>query len=268
MYKPICPACNAAFHDLKPSFFNKTCPYCGGSSCENCNYTGMYPDASRTTWQGYSFKDILNLQLKEFHLLLIEGRDIPVSALDLKKEILNRCDALMKLGLGYISLNRPSPTLSRGEYQRVQLAMAIANRVNDVIYLLDEPTIGLHPSEVMDILPEFRKLNGTIIYIEHDKRVIINADECIEIGPKAGKDGGRVIYKGKPEHMPTLETVNQKFFKQAQNLKAAKAYLKPALTIYGAHTRNLKNIDILVPAGLITIITGVSGSGKVHLLRR
>ncbi len=257
-FKRICPECNGIIGKLEPPLFNKNCPFCNGKGCNNCEKTGMHPIAAATTWQGYTFQNIMGLSLEEFWRLINRDNLLPASGEAIHKELIKKCASLLAIGLGYINLDRLSPTLSRGEYQRLQIARAMANDLEDVMYLLDEPTIGLHPAEIREILPTIGKLKGTVLTIEHDKQAILSADRCIELGPGAGENGGKVTYIGNPSSLPGMDDV----------ILTKRYPVKPTsfIDVKGAKIRNLKNIDISIPIRCLTVIAGVSGSGKSTLV--
>ena len=129
---------------------------------------------------------------------LFAAAGLPSTAARLRVEIERRLEALRTVGLGYIALDRPSPTLSRGEAQRVRLAVALTSRLEDMLHVLDEPTVGQHPADVARLLPAFRQLAGPVIFVEHDRGAAAEADQAIDLGPGAGRAGGQVIFSGTP----------------------------------------------------------------------
>jgi excinuclease ABC subunit A len=182
----------------------------------------------------------------------------------LRSEILHRLNALVRVGLGYINLNRPSPTLSRGESQRVRLAIALSSPLEDILHILDEPTIGQHPSDVIRFLPAFRELPGPVVYVEHDRVAAAQADQIIDLGPGAGNSGGKVIFNGTPADLWDSDTPSGNYFSLRKQVLIPHKRTSPEnfLSIKGAYLHNLKKIDVELPINRMTVITGVSGSGK------
>jgi excinuclease ABC subunit A len=193
---------------------------------------------------------------------------IPRIASRLHTEISRRLDALSEVGLGYVSLDRPSPSLSRGEAQRVRLAVALTSRLEDMLHILDEPTIGQHPYDVARLLPTFRELRGPVVYVEHDRVAAAAADHAVDLGPGAGSQGGHLLYSGSPAGLWGADTPTGRFFSRREQVHIPQPRLEPQefLTVIGADLRNLKTIDVPVPIGRLTLITGVSGSGKSTLV--
>jgi excinuclease ABC subunit A len=163
---PVCSECGAWFDELKPVHFHTPCPDCGGGGCESCELTGLHPQAAAVFWHGWRLTDLLRITINEAQELFKQV-DLSSMAQRLSSEITRRLDALDRVGLGYISLNRPVPTLSRGEAQRVRLAVALTSRLEDMLHVLDEPTIGQHPADVDRLVAAFRDLAGPVIFVEH-----------------------------------------------------------------------------------------------------
>jgi excinuclease ABC subunit A len=260
---PVCPGCGAWFGSLEPIRFRTPCPHCEGRGCERCAGSGLHPDAAGVRWQGRRFAETLALSVREAAALLA-GADLPLSAARLRQEMARRLAALERVGLGYLALNRPSPTLSRGESQRVRLAVALTSRLEDMLHVLDEPTIGLHPADVGRLLPALRDLGGPVIYVEHDRVAAAEADRAIDLGPGAGSEGGRVIYTGSVAGLWAADTPTGRHFSLRQRVAPPPGRPAPRrfLWVRGAHLRNLQSVDLAIPLGRLTVITGVSGSGK------
>ena len=165
---PVCAACGAWFGDLRPLHFHQGCPHCRGKGCAQCHDTGLHPLAAAVHWEGLRLPDLLAHPVDEVWDIF-ERADLPTSAGRLRSEIGRRLEALRTVGLGYLALDRPSPTLSRGEAQRVRLAVALTSRLEDMLHVLDEPTVGQHPADVARLLPAFRRLGGPVVYVEHDR---------------------------------------------------------------------------------------------------
>ena len=193
-------------------------------------------------------------------------------AIEILKEINTRLNFLLDVGLDYLSLNRQAATLSGGESQRIRLATQIGSQLVNVLYILDEPSIGLHQRDnerLINSLKELRDLGNTVIVVEHDKDMMLAADYIIDIGPKAGRKGGEVVFQGTPLQMLKHKTIT------AEYLNGERAIYLPAvrrkgngmdITIHGARGNNLKNVDVTFPLGELIVVTGVSGSGKSTLI--
>ncbi len=263
----ICSVCGTGFREVRPTYFNQSCPYCKGKGCDRCDNTGMHPQAASVRWEGMRFPDLLALSVEEAKRLF-SSVSLPSTATRLRSEIQRRLDALERVGLGYISLNRSSPTLSRGESQRVRLAISLASRLEDMLHVLDEPTIGQHPADVARLLPAFRELSGSVIFVEHDRVAAASADSAIDLGPGAGKDGGEVIFSGSPAELWKADTATGRYFSLRNRVMTLEPHPKPEKFLYvqKAHRHNLQEIDVKIPLGRLTVISGVSGSGKSTLV--
>jgi len=266
-FAPVCSRCGLWFADLEPVVFNTSCPHCRGKGCDSCGATGLHPEAASVRWQGLRLPDLLAMSVHDSRALFLDA-SLPSSGERLQEEIERRLEALERVGLGYLTLNRPSPTLSRGEAQRVRLALSLAGRLEDMLHVLDEPTIGQHPADVSKLLPAFRQLAGPVVYVEHDRAAAAVADAAIDLGPGAGKDGGRLLFSGTPAGLWESDTPTGRYFSLREKIAApqAKPQAEQSLTIKGANLRNLKGIDVSIPLGRMTVITGVSGSGKSTLV--
>lgn len=194
---------------------------------------------------------------------------------EIRKDLIHRCDMIIKLGLGYLSINRSSGSLSGGEAQRLRLATQLGAQLTGVTYVLDEPTIGLHQRNTEDLLNVLRQLanNGnTVVVVEHDRSIMETADYIIDLGPGAGALGGDIVAAGTLDEIKACEkSLTGKYLNAKTD--GAVSQLIPlqnpgaGLTISGAKAHNLKNISLEIPAGIMTVITGVSGSGKSSLMR-
>ncbi|MBN1682021.1 ATP-binding cassette domain-containing protein [Candidatus Bathyarchaeota archaeon] len=263
----ICPVCGMWFKPINPHDFNERCPNCNGIGCPQCKKTGLKPEVVNVTWKRYSFKTIQDLDVNQA-LRLFYNSTLPEGAERLLKEIVKRLEALNRVGLGYIQLNRSSPTLSRGESQRVRLAVSLKSDLEDILHVLDEPTIGQHPSDVLSLVSAFRELKGPVIYVEHDRVAAALADNVVDVGPGAGSKGGEIVFSGSPVKLWEADTVSGQYFSLRK--KPIQPKMKPLplkyLTIKGANKNNLKNIDVKIPWERLTVVTGVSGSGKSTLI--
>ena len=260
---PVCVVCGTWFGDLSPVQFNQPCPHCEGQGCRECNGTGLPPQAAAVKWSGLGFPELLALSVDEV-LPLFANAQASAATPRLRQEITRRLEALQRVGLGYVALNRPSPTLSRGEAQRVRLALTLISRLEDMLHVLDEPTIGQHPADVQKLLPAFRDLAGPVVFVEHDRVAAAGADQAIDIGPGAGHQGGQVVFSGTPAQLWKADTATGRYFSLRERLQPPEPRPAPTqfLTLRGAHLRNLQEIDVPIPLGRLTVVTGVSGSGK------
>ena len=196
-------------------------------------------------------------------------------AAEILKEIRTRLDFLLEVGLDYLALNRPSASLSGGESQRIRLATQIGSQLVNVLYILDEPSIGLHQRDnerLIKSLKELRDLGNTVIVVEHDRDMMLAADYIVDIGPKAGRKGGEVVFQGTPKQMLKANTLTAQYLKSPDNLLAEAGQSpdrgKPgkSLILRGCRGNNLKNVTVEFPLGKLILVTGVSGSGKSTLI--
>lgn len=264
---PVCAACGVWFGAINPTYFHRTCPHCNGTGCNECNGTGLHPQAAGVYWNGRRLPDLLACSVEQAGALF-DQTDRPAAADRLFSEITRRLKALNRVGLGYLTLDRSAPTLSRGEAQRVRLAVALSSRLEDMLYVLDEPTIGQHPADVGRLLDAFRQLAGPVVFVEHDRMAAAEADRVVDLGPGAGTTGGQLLFCGTPAGLWQADTSTGRFFSLRERVVLPEKRPVPAhfLTIRGAHLRNLKHIDIPLALGSLTVITGVSGSGKSTLV--
>ena len=191
----------------------------------------------------------------------------------LLKEISNRLSFLSNVGLDYLTLNRKSNTLSGGESQRINLATSLGSSLVGSMYILDEPSIGLHPKDterLITVLKSLRDLGNTVIVVEHDEDIMMAADEIIDIGPEAGTQGGHVVATGTFNDILLSDSLTAQYLNGSLNIKipAKRRTSKYYVDIIGARENNLKNIDVRFPLGMLTVVTGVSGSGKSTLVKK
>ena len=191
---------------------------------------------------------------------------------EILREIRKRIDFILEVGLDYLALDRQSATLSGGESQRIRLATQIGSQLVNVLYILDEPSIGLHQRDnerLIKSLKELRDIGNTVIVVEHDKDMMLNADYIVDIGPNAGRKGGKVVFQGTPQDMLGHDTLTSRYLNGTMKIEVPEKRRKgngKALTIHGACGNNLKNVDVTFPLGMLIAITGVSGSGKSTLI--
>ncbi|MFN3265112.1 MAG: excinuclease ABC subunit UvrA, partial [Aquificaceae bacterium] len=248
----------------------KPCPECGGAR--------LKPEALSVLIEGKSIWDLVRMPIREarefFDNLIyrLGGKDLLVAE-RLIKEISDRLGFLLNVGLDYLDLARSATTLSGGEMQRIRLATQIGSKLTGVLYVLDEPSIGLHPRDtdkLINTLKDLRDLGNTVIVVEHDPETILSADWVIDMGPGAGKKGGEVVFQGRVEEMFYDErSLTGAYLSGRLSIEVPSVRRKPNgrwLRIAGARKHNLKNITVEIPVGLLVCITGVSGSGKSTLI--
>mgnify|MGYP003301180752 FL=1 len=213
--------------------------------------------------QLYDWISNLHLHLSEKQLLI--GREII-------KEIQSRTKFLLDVGLNYLSINRSSATLSGGESQRIRLATQIGSQLVNVLYILDEPSIGLHQRDnqkLIKSLKELRDLGNTVVVVEHDKDMMFSADYLVDIGPFTGRLGGKVVFLGKPSEIEKSDSLTAKYLRGEKKVEIPAKRREgngDFLTLKGASGNNLKNVDVEIPLGKMICVTGVSGSGKSSLI--
>ena len=191
---------------------------------------------------------------------------------EIVKELRSRVNFLLDVGLNYLSLNRQSASLSGGESQRIRLATQIGSQLVNVLYILDEPSIGLHQRDnerLINSLKELRDIGNTVIVVEHDRDMMLAADYIVDIGPKAGRKGGEVVFQGTPKEMLKTQTITAQYLNGEMAIKVPKHRREgngKSIIIHGAKGNNLKNVDVEFPLGKLIVVTGVSGSGKSTLV--
>lgn len=224
-----------------------------------------------------NISEVANLDISELKEWLTEAkkhlneRQTKIAS-EIIKEIITRIDFMLEVGLDYLSLNRQSATLSGGESQRIRLATQIGSQLVNVLYILDEPSIGLHQRDndrLIKSLKELRDLGNTVIVVEHDKDMMLNADYIVDIGPKAGRKGGEVVFQGTPTEMLKQHTMTSQYLNGEMKIKVPAERRKgngKSIILRGASGNNLKNVDVEFPLGKLIVVTGVSGSGKSTLI--
>lgn len=249
--------------------------YRGKTTCDKCKGSRLKPEASYVKVGGKSITELVLLpitELKEFfnHLTLDET-DTAI-AQRLLTEINNRLQFLLNVGLGYLTLNRLSNTLSGGESQRINLASSLGSSLVGSLYILDEPSIGLHSRDtylLIKVLRDLQELGNTVVVVEHDEDIIRAADYIIDIGPKAGRLGGEVMYQSSVADLEKYsDSYTVKYLTGEEQIEVPQTRRKwnNYIEVKGARQNNLKNIDVKFPLGVITVVTGVSGSGKSSLV--
>ena len=250
--------------------------YRGKTVCPECKGTRLRKDANYVMVGKKSISEIVLLPIKEIpdfiKSLKLSDFKRQVAA-RLLSEIENRVQFLIDVGLGYLTLNRLSNTLSGGESQRINLATSLGSSLVGSIYILDEPSIGLHPRDtnlLIKVLKQLRDAGNTVIVVEHDEDIIKEADQIIDIGPKAGVNGGELIFQGNFENLLLSEkSFTAKYLNNVLAIKipSQRRNWKDYIRIIGARENNLKGIDIKFPLNILTLVTGVSGSGKTSIIK-
>jgi len=245
--------------------------------CEACKGKRLRPEALSVKIAGKSIADICEIEiskLKEFfENLKFENEAKEKIARPIIKEILNRIQFLIDVGLDYLTLERRADTLAGGEEQRIRLATQIGSKLTGVLYILDEPSVGLHARDqgrLIKTLKKLRDLGNTVIVCEHDPQTILAADWVIDLGPGAGKKGGRIVFEGTPKQLLKANTLTGDYLSGRKKIEFERKKVDEKETKYliikGAREHNLKNIDVKIPLGKFVCVTGVSGSGKSSLV--
>lgn len=250
--------------------------YRGKTICTECNGKRLRKEANYVHVYGKTISDLVNLPLDELSVFFnsIELNEYEEQiAKRLLTEIKNRLQFLTDVGLSYLTLNRTSNTLSGGESQRINLATSLGSSLVGSMYILDEPSIGLHPKDterLIKVLKNLRDLGNTVIVVEHDEDIMKEADYIIDIGPEAGTYGGHVVAEGTYDEILQSDTLTSKYLSGALNIEvpAKRRVTNNFIKIIGARENNLKNIDVTFPLNNLTVITGVSGSGKSTLVKK
>ncbi len=244
-------------------------PFMSMAPCSLCRGARLNQQALASKINGYGIADLSALQIDELTKVL-DGINDP-SVKGIVDMIGVRLDHLNEIGLGYLSLDRPTDTLSGGESQRVKIVKYLNGTLSDVMYIFDEPSVGLHPRDVHrlnDLLKKLRDNGNTVIVVEHDPDVIKAADHVIDVGPHAGSKGGEIMFEGTYDELLTSNTLTGKALTMHQGLKEHVRASSGELRIENAHANNLKNISVAIPTGVLTAVTGVAGSGKSSLINQ
>lgn len=250
--------------------------YRGKTKCAVCKGKRLRNEANYVKVGGKSISELIEQPIVKlipfFEALELSEHDTTI-ANRLLKEITTRLDFLNKVGLGYLTLNRKSNTLSGGESQRINLATSLGSSLVGSMYILDEPSIGLHPKDtenLIEVLQSLRNLGNTVIVVEHDEDIMKAADEIIDIGPEAGTLGGEVVATGNWETILKADSLTAKYLNGTMEIAVPKERRnsKHYIQIKGARENNLKNIDVTFPLNALTVVTGVSGSGKSTLVKK
>lgn len=247
----------------------EVCPACGG--------TRLQPQSLSFKIDGKNIAEVSNLSLGDFKLWIKEvattfSEKNKIIATEILKEIESRLDFLLDVGLEYLSLSRSSRTLSGGESQRIRLATQIGSQLVNVLYILDEPSIGLHQRDnerLISSLKNLRDLGNSVLVVEHDKDMILESDYVLDIGPRAGKHGGEILWQGPPSEVIKADTITADYLSGKRAIEVPSERREgngKTLSLRGASGNNLKNVNVDIPLGKLVVVTGISGSGKSSLI--
>ncbi|WP_349260544.1 excinuclease ABC subunit UvrA [Longimicrobium sp.] len=236
--------------------------------CPGCGGTRLNEAARSSRIDGKNIADLCEMQIDDL-AGWARGLDEP-SAAPLLATLRETLDSFVEMGLGYLSLDRPSGTLSGGEAQRTRMVRHLGSSLTDVTYVFDEPTIGLHPHDIRrmnDLLLRLRDKGNTVLVVEHKPEVIAIADHVVDLGPGAGTAGGRVVFEGTVEGLRASGTLTGRHLNDRARLKPSVRTPSGVMEVRGARTHNLKDVDVDIPLGVLVVVTGVAGSGKSSLIR-
>jgi len=245
--------------------------------CPECKGQRLHREALAYKVWDKNISELANMDLTDLRQWLddceehLDSQQRQIAA-EILKEIRTRLDFLLDVGLDYLALNRQSASLSGGESQRIRLATQIGSQLVNVLYILDEPSIGLHQRDndrLIKSLKELRDIGNTVIVVEHDKDMMLNADYIVDIGPKAGRKGGEVVFQGTVDDMLKTDTITAQYLNGKMQIALPAKRRKgngQSLVLHGCRGNNLKNVDVEFPLGKLIVVTGVSGSGKSTLI--
>jgi len=292
--KAVCPSCGISYPDFEPAHFSfnsphGACPACDGLGtdalphpdsvdqiCPACRGARLKPESRAVKIEGHAIHEVTALAIDQalsfFRRLRLDGRKALIAGKIVQK-ICERLEFLKDVGVAYLTLDRAVHTLSGGEGQRIRLATQIGAKLTGVLYVLDEPSIGLHPRDnqkLLRILKRMRDLGNTLLVVEHDPETILAADHVIDMGPGAGVHGGRIVFAGAPHKLALSDDSLTGRYLSGRLSIAVPSQRRPGIdkciTLVGARHNNLKNITVDFPLGCMICVTGVSGSGKSSLV--
>jgi excinuclease ABC subunit A len=253
--------------ELEKYFSFKTCPECKGGR--------LKPEVLNAEFLGRKFKEVTEMEIEDLLAFLKEKttkeqkNELTENQSEIIKKMIKQLKPLMDVGVGYLSLNRGCNSLSGGELQRTRIASQLYSGLNGVLYVLDEPTIGLHSRDTRKLIKTFQKLKNnrsSLVVVEHDKEIIESADEIIDFGPGAGEGGGEVIFQGSFKELKKADTPTADFFNNKISFCSKNRRADKYLEIKGISHNNLNNVDLKIPLGCLVSFAGVSGSGKSSLV--
>ncbi|MBW3535983.1 MAG: excinuclease ABC subunit UvrA, partial [Gemmatimonadetes bacterium] len=244
-------------------------------ACRECGGARVRPDALRVKVAGESIHHAVELPLEELRAWIdaLELSDMEAKIAEtILRELRARVGFLVDVGLGYLTLARQTRTLSGGEAQRINLANSLGSSLVDTLYVLDEPTVGLHPRDtgaLLSLLERLRDAGNTVVVVEHDAEAIRRADHVVELGPASGEKGGQVVFQGTPRALEAEDTVTGRYLSGRTAVEVPskrRSVSGPSLTLRGARLHNVEGVDVEIPLAALTVVTGVSGSGKSTLV--
>ncbi len=254
----------AAMSDRNRAIFEK---YVNTQVCSVCHGARLNAAALESRINGLNIAQMSDLEATKL-IETLKGLTDPV-AIKVAAKLLERLEHLVEIGLGYLSLSRETTTLSGGESQRIKMIRHLGNSLTDMLYILDEPSVGLHARDVArlnGLLQKLRDKGNTVLVVEHDPDVIRVADHIVDIGPKAGSHGGQVVFEGNVSKLLEADTLTGRFLKQSLPIKLEVRKATGFLEIKNANLNNLKDVSVKIPTGVFTVVTGVAGSGKSTLI--
>ena len=237
------------------------------TTCPDCDGTRLTEGARNSRIAGVSIADCCAMQISDL-ATWVRDLDAPAAG-PLLKNLAHHLDAFVRIGLGYLSLDRPSGTLSGGEAQRVKMIRHLGSSLTDVTYVFDEPTIGLHPHDIQrmnELLLQLRDKGNTVLVVEHKPETMAIADRVVDLGPLAGTGGGQIVFEGDLDGLRASGTLTGRHLDDRATVKEQVRTPTGALEVRGANTHNLQGVDVDIPTGVLVVVTGVAGSGKSSLI--
>ncbi|HKG19087.1 MAG TPA: excinuclease ABC subunit UvrA, partial [Candidatus Limnocylindrales bacterium] len=237
------------------------------TTCPDCDGTRLSREARSSKIRGKNIADLCSIQISDLAVWLRDLDEPRVAPL--LRGLRHLMDSFAEIGLGYLSLDRPSGTLSGGESQRTKMIRHLGSSLTDVTYVFDEPTIGLHPHDIQrmnELLLRLRDKGNTVLMVEHKPEAMAIADHVVDLGPGAGKDGGAICFEGTVEGLRSSGTLTGRHIDDRARLKETVRAPKGALEVRGATTNNLQDVDVDIPLAVLVVVTGVAGSGKSSLI--
>ncbi len=253
---------------LKKSLQDEIMSHVRHGVCASCGGSGLNPKALASRINGKNIMDCMNMTAADL-LAFLEQLTDPRGA-SLARQIAEYLRRMIDVGIGYLSLSRKTETLSGGEAQRLKMVRNLGGYLNNITYIFDEPTAGLHPADAERIgrmLVDLRDKHNNVLVVEHSRQMLALADHIIEMGPRAGSHGGEVVYEGSIEGLLRADTLTARALRQPITLNTAPLPWSEGFAIRDAHCHNLRHVDVTIPKGVLTAVTGVAGSGKSSLMR-
>lgn len=248
--------------------------FLGKTTCRSCRGGRLRSDTNYVKIAGKTINDLTQMRVENLNdfleQLVLEPHELKIAKI-IKAEIYLRTKYLMVLGLGYLHLNRLTQTLSGGEFQRIQLASALGKGLVNVMYILDEPSIGLHPRDIdklVQVIQDLQAQDNTVVVVEHEESIMKAADSIIDIGPGAGHQGGEIVFRGDLENLKNSDSLTAQYLTHRKSISVPKQRRQPEhfIKLTNIHHNNIKNIDLDIPLQVLVAVTGVSGSGKSTLV--